>query len=215
MSCEEALILISGYLDGTNTEEETTRLRSHLECCPDCRQVLRTLEEIDYGVVALKEEPPADLKDAVMNAIRAEAKPRRKSRRWIPIAAAAALMLVVGMSQLEPQKAEQVAAPAALTDTAVYSRALMDAPAAVYESRSVQQVNSQQLADRLGADIAETGDLLPEMEVCPCETLEDGSLLYRLESAGTAAVLSEAYGLELFRPADGVKSEVSYARLIS
>ena len=52
------------------------------------------------------------------------------------------------------------------------------------------------------------------MEVCACETLEDGTLLYILESADAAAELAENYGLELYRTVGGSKGAVSYARLV-
>ena len=56
-------------------------------------------------------------------------------------------------------------------------------------------------------------DLLPEMEVCACESMEDGSLLYILESKDGAAQLSQKYGVALFRPENGSVSDVSYALL--
>ena len=46
MNCEEALVLLSGYLDGSNTEEEMTQLREHLTECPACSRLLEAMEEI-------------------------------------------------------------------------------------------------------------------------------------------------------------------------
>lgn len=208
MNCEEALVLLSGYLDQTNTEEEMAQLREHLAVCPDCNQVLHTLEEINIGVAALEAEPPADLRTSVMDAIRVEAKPRRKPRRWMPVAVAAALVLMIGVSTMrQDNAAAPMAATADLAAPAMYART-MDAAA------TVSEYDSQALADRLLADVVVTGELLPEMEVCPCETLEDGTLLYRLADANAAAELSRKYGLELYTPAE-TAAEVSYARLQS
>jgi len=213
MNCEEALVLISGYLDGTNTDAEMAQLRTHLKDCSDCRQTLQTLKELEQGMVSLKEEPPADLKASVMEQIRMEAKPTRRLRRWIPVAAAAALVFAVGLGGLGPRVETNMAAPASLqSDTAapaVYSRMMEDS------SAQSAELDSQIVADRLGACVAETRELLPEMETCPCETLEDGSLLYQLSDFDAAKTLSERYDLVLYFPAEETQLEVSYARLLS
>ena len=213
MNCEEALVLISGYLDGTNTDAEMAQLRTHLKDCSDCRQTLQTLKELEQGMVSLKEEPPADLKASVMEQIRMEAKPTRRLRRWMPVAAAAALVFAVGLGGLGPRVETNMAAPASLqSDTAapaVYSRMMEDSSA-----RSAE-LDSQIVADRLGACVAETRELLPEMETCPCETLEDGSLLYQLTDFDAAKTLSERYDLVLYFPTEETQLEVSYARLLS
>ena len=213
MNCEEALVLISGYLDGTNTDAEMAQLRTHLEDCADCRQTLQTLKELEQGLVSLKEEPPAGLKASVMEQIRMEAKPTRRLRRWMPVAAAAALVFAVGLGGLGPKVETNMAAPASLQSVtaapAVYSRRMEDS------SAQSAELDSQIVADRLGACVAETRELLPEMETCPCETLEDGSLLYQLSDFDAAKTLSERYDLVLYRPAEETQLEVSYARLLS
>ena len=213
MNCEEALVLISGYLDGTNADAEMAQLRTHLEDCADCRQTLQTLKELERGMISLKEESPADLKTSVMEQIRMEAKPTRYLRRWLPVAAAAALVFAVGLGGLGPKVETNMAAPASLqSDTAapaVYSRRMEDS------SAQSAELDSQIVADRLGACVAETRELLPEMETCPCETLEDGSLLYQLTDFDAAKTLSERYDLVLYCPAEETQLEVSYARLLS
>ena len=40
MTCEDALILLSGHLDGVNTQEEETELFAHLQSCAGCRDLL-------------------------------------------------------------------------------------------------------------------------------------------------------------------------------
>ena len=222
MTCEEALLLVSGHLDQENTPEEERQLRRHLEACPECSQSMRALEELDTDVASLSMEPPAGLKDRVMDAVRAEAKPKRKKYRWLSASVAAALVLAVGISQLSQLRAENTAAPAVAAEAdaampAAYSRTIDDAACdskSGFFTAPTAELNSQALAEQKRADVAVTRELLPEMEVCACETLEDGTLLYVLENAGAAAELSEKYGLELYSPADSASSEVSYARLV-
>lgn len=208
MKCEEALLLISGQIDGTNTDEEMALLREHLASCPDCRRTMEVLTQIEQEIAGLEEESPASLKTNVMNAIRAEARPKRRARRWAPIAVAAALVVVVGMTQFGQLNRANLAAPASIEASersVAYSRSVTEV--------SAQIVDSQRLADELGGDVAVARDLLPEMEVCSCETLEDGTLLYLLDCAETAAELSEKYGLELYRPSVAL-GDRSYARLM-
>ena len=189
MTCEEALILLSGQIDSNNTTEETAQLQQHLQICAECRQALQAFEEIDCGIASLEVEPPADLKDSVMDAIRAEAKPRKKRRWWPPVAAAAVLFLVIGLGagqlkQVQQQTETEPMTALATADTAApaaYARSVENTPA--YEEANsllkgkVNAIDPQTLADARGADVAVTRELLQEMEVCDCETLEDCSLL--------------------------------------
>ena len=85
--------------------------------------------------------------------------------------------------------------------------------AALYAMDRAAAVDPQALAEERQADVAVTHEILPEMEVCSLETLEDGSLLYQLETADGAVQLSRTYGVELYQPAGGSASEVSYALL--
>ena len=62
--------------------------------------------------------------------------------------------------------------------------------------------------------MAVTGEVLPDMELCPCETLQNGLLLYCLERSDAAVELSRLYGVELFRPAQYGSENVSYALLL-
>ena len=63
MKCEDALLLISGHVDQANTPEEEACLLVHLERCPACKRVLQAFEEMDAGLAALQEEPPAALRE--------------------------------------------------------------------------------------------------------------------------------------------------------
>ena len=96
MNCDEALILISGHLDGTNTEAEEKSLREHLETCEDCRRLLRQMEENDRLLRESKAEVPADLKDRIMKEVRGS----RKSKKPFYISVAASGLAVAAMLTL-------------------------------------------------------------------------------------------------------------------
>ncbi len=207
VKCEDALLLISGHIDQENTPEEEAQLLQHLQQCPDCRKVLQAFEEMHSGLAALNEEPPADLRQNVMNVIRSEVPaPGKQSRRWMGLAVAAALALVIGaaaMPKWEPAPAE--AEPAAMSRTAPAAEEVL--------SDAVTEAEPQALAESRQAAVVVTCELLPEMEVCPCETLESGELLYCLESASAAGTLSEQYGLPLYLPSEAA-ADASYALLL-
>lgn len=80
MTCENALILLSGHLDGVNTQEEETELFAHLQSCAGCRDLLAAFEAADAGIQALEAEPPAGLSERILAAVRQE--PRRQKREW-------------------------------------------------------------------------------------------------------------------------------------
>ena len=232
MMCDDVLQLISGHLDHENTPEEEAQLREHLEHCEACRSILTAFQEADEGLLMLREDAPAELRSCVMDAIHQEARPRKRTRRlWINLAAAASLLLVVGayavpsigrhdasndktlMSKTVSTDAAAASevAPAALEveNTPVY-----DEETGLFAMKRTLQMDPQDLAEEREADVAVSHHWLPEMEVCSCETLEDGSLLYCLEASDGAVQLSRIYGLELFQPSDGAASEVSYVLLV-
>lgn len=100
MNCDEYLPLISGHLDGANSEFEERRLQEHLQACEDCRALLAIMEQNDALLKGSAAEPPADLTERIMQQVRKEKRsaPSRK-KRWLPIAAsglaAAALLALV------------------------------------------------------------------------------------------------------------------------
>ncbi len=212
MKCEDALLLISGHMDQENTPEEEAQLLEHLQQCSECRNVLRAFTELDGGLVALEEEPPSGLRENVMAAIRAEsAVSKKKNRRWAGLAVAAAMAIVIGvgvaaMPQLHHDPADAPMAvrsvPMAAEEVSVYSA----------DALSVE-TSPQDIAEARQAAVAVTYELLPEMEVCTCETLESGALLYCLENAESAELLSLQYDLELFQP-EKAADDVSYALLL-
>lgn len=210
MTCEEALLLLSGHLDHENTPEEEIALQAHLSDCGTCRRVLQELTAMEQELTEL-ETPPEDLTENVMKMITEEAAKGKKRRtyRWAGLITAAALALAIGVGTLGlPGEAAQttgnVPAPACMVQPAVASApaefALEDDGIAV---QSETEPDAQALADSRQADIAVLRQTVPELEGCPYETLEDGSLLYTLPENDGAVELSRLYGAELYRPADG------------
>ena len=52
MQCQQALELLSGHIDNTNTEEQEAMLQEHLSTCEHCRELLKAYEELDQGILA-------------------------------------------------------------------------------------------------------------------------------------------------------------------
>lgn len=210
MTCEQALELISGHIDRENTPEEEALLQAHLLECQSCREVLQVFLDLENGLNQL-EEPPADLRETVMAAIRAEVPIQRKktAKRWGGIAVAAALIAVIGISTVGLPAKESVPAEAAAP---MMARSMQE-PAAMNMDVAELEISPQALAEERQADVAVTYDLLPEMEVCTCETLNSGALLYLLETADGAVELSRLYGLELYQPVS-YSGNCSYALLL-
>ena len=206
MKCEDALLLISGHIDHENTAEEEAQLQLHLDNCEACRAILQAFEEMDGGLVLLEEEPPADLHRNVMNMIREErAAPKKRNRRWFGIAVAAAFAVVIGASALPKPTPAPVEANMPMAARAV--------PGTVEMLSADTGVSAQNIADEKQAAVAVTYELYPELEVCECESLEDGALLYCLSNADAAEALSQQYHLDIYLPSQAV-SDVSYALLL-
>lgn len=100
MVCEEALELLSGHLDGANTEEEEQRLRAHLETCAHCRELLAAFAAVDGAVADLEADPPPQLRQNIMAAVARERAQGPRRRRLAGLAVAAALVAVVGLGSL-------------------------------------------------------------------------------------------------------------------
>ncbi|MDR0890154.1 MAG: zf-HC2 domain-containing protein, partial [Oscillospiraceae bacterium] len=81
MNCEEFHGLISGRIDGENTEEENRRLDAHLEACEDCRELLAALTQTQADIFALREAPPADLTQRIMQTVQSAPRKRQRNAR--------------------------------------------------------------------------------------------------------------------------------------
>ena len=96
--CNEFLPLLSGHLDGMNSEKEEARLLAHLKQCRHCRTLLEQMEAAD---AALRDDacaPPVDLTARIMEQVHREPRKRRFGRRIFTVSAAglaAAAMLAL------------------------------------------------------------------------------------------------------------------------
>lgn len=94
MICDEALILISGSIDGMNTQQEEAALQVHLSECPECRALLQAYRDIDGNIEDMSVPAPEALLPGVMERIKAEQK-RKKRAPWRGVIAAAGLVAAV------------------------------------------------------------------------------------------------------------------------
>lgn len=155
MNCEEALELLSGHLDGANTQEEETQLQAHLASCPACRAILEAYEAVDSGLASLQAEPPAELVSGVMEAVRQESSTAKKIRRFptrgiAATAVAAALLLVIGTTYL-PELNRNQESQATLPDTVSYAA---DTP--------VEDTSSLSKAMPADSESEESADAVPD-----------------------------------------------------
>ena len=120
--CDRALELISAGLDGALTPEEKDWLEKHLEHCPACRALDADLASLHQLLPTLAPEPPAELKERIMDVVRAEktvpfpAREQKKPRRWkawVSVAAVAALVFLGGRAALPALNSGGASLPAA------------------------------------------------------------------------------------------------------
>ena len=98
--CEEFAPLLSAFVDGELTEEERAEVLAHVSECEKCRRLLGELTALHAALGELEDEDvPAGFTEGVMAAVRAEkaakkpqAKKRSAWRRWMPMAACAAIV---------------------------------------------------------------------------------------------------------------------------
>ena len=220
--CEEFAPLLSAYFDGELTEEENAAIRAHLGECEDCRARLDEYAQLSGAMLALGDEDvPEGFTARVMDAVRAEkaAMPRMKKpsawRRWMPMAACAAIVALAAAVTIPRTAMKQEAndaapaAPAAQEDRAMFSMAaphgdpLPDTDAEVeYPEQRCETVQSSPYYDhQLGGAAADRAKIAgasdgtengsPEQEYY-CETVPIG------EDGSEGKLLAADYGLPMF-----------------
>ena len=128
MKCNQILPLLSGHLDGANSEIEERRLQQHLKTCRHCRELLTQMEENDALLASQEAQPPADLTNRIMSQIRKEEKKPRFGKRFIVstaatgLAAAALLAFVVWSNVSLPKSSDSAPEMAALDNANEYER---------------------------------------------------------------------------------------------
>jgi anti-sigma factor RsiW len=94
MNCEQYSEWIHDAVDGTLSPERQAQLDAHCRQCESCRDLLNDLHEIRAAASRLDRYTPSP---DMWNAIVAKAQPTRAfSRSWAPMAAAAALVMILG-----------------------------------------------------------------------------------------------------------------------
>lgn len=123
MKCNQIFPLLSGHLDGANSELEERRLQQHLKTCRHCRELLAQMEENDALLASQEVRPPAELTARIMSQVRKEEKKPRFGRSFListaatGLAAAALLAFVVWGNVSLPRTADS-AMEAAASDPA-------------------------------------------------------------------------------------------------
>ena len=158
MTCEEALILISGHLDQTNSPQEEAQLQLHLKTCPSCRSLFQEMTLDDQNLRAMEAQPPAHFCEDVMAAIRMEkAAPKKKRRIW-PVAAtaaAAALLLAIGVKSLpgfQAETADTAAAESMAVTTMETSTEMAVYDGSSTENRKAEEAILQEETEEVEAD---------------------------------------------------------------
>lgn len=106
MNCNKYLPLLSGHLDGVNSEAEELQLQKHLTHCKQCRRLLAQLEQTDALLLSSKAVPPAELSARIMSQVHNEPKRKKTPRRALRSVcvggfAAAALLALVFFGDLK------------------------------------------------------------------------------------------------------------------
>ena len=152
MKCNQILPLLSGHLDGANSEIEERRLQQHLKTCRHCREFLTQMEENDALLASQEAQPPADLTNRIMSQIRKEEKKPRLGKRFIVstaatgLAAAALLAFVVWGNVSLPKSSDSAPEMAALDNANEYERV------AVSDMEAGSNTDENILNDTLTAD---------------------------------------------------------------
>ena len=113
---------LSELLDGELPEAERQALEAHLKTCPDCMETYRMFSGLSAAMHDLSFEPPADLKERVLQQIEDEKitpiETGRKRFNWKRYAAVAATFLVVaGVALFAGKDNLQQGAPAGIVFT--------------------------------------------------------------------------------------------------
>lgn len=136
--CEEYASLLDSLLDGELDEETAARVRAHAASCPACAAYLADAAALRAAFGSVEDvQPPDGFADGVMAAVRANAAPRKKPRRWLPalLSLAACAAVAVTAVRLVPfgtgssSASAVAAAPSAAPFAAPAAGAASGAPA--------------------------------------------------------------------------------------
>jgi len=111
MDCVEAKELLSAFLDGESSPEESRRVEEHLAACAGCRAVRQRMGALDSFLARSETPVSPGFRGELFSRLEAEdLLPRRRSLfwfsiRWAPLAAVAALGLFLLISWEAPRVA--------------------------------------------------------------------------------------------------------------
>lgn len=97
MNCEEYTNLLSGHLDGQNTQAEEQALQAHLDECPQCRALLNELERNDR-LLSEVPAPPEALTAEIMKKVRAKKRRKKPLYRYFLPAASLATAAILALA---------------------------------------------------------------------------------------------------------------------
>ena len=175
--CEKALELISAQLDGPLAAADAAWLEAHLAACPDCRALQADFAALHQELPLLAARPPEELKDKVMEAVRASKvtpfQGKKKQWQWRSLASLAAVLALVfiggyGLRQWDSGAritAGGEAAPAAQA-ASVEDAAEGEAPGEL--TREITPYGQKTLEDPAGEPEV-NATLLPQIEELPQE----------------------------------------------
>ncbi|MFI3312358.1 MAG: zf-HC2 domain-containing protein [Eubacteriales bacterium] len=205
MDCEQARERLSAKLDGELTAQEETELEAHLATCQDCQRIYEAYCALDGDLGELV-EPPASLRETVMETIRKEKVVKFPKKRWMfgsgtAIAAVAAVLVLVVGGYLPSFVAGQRESFSVTTTTT----ATMDTGAMVREVEETA-VMAMPAAAAVMEETLEFSILtvdcpaseMPELAGCPVEQDENGTYYCWVTGAIIAEICAnEAYGVDL------------------
>jgi mycothiol system anti-sigma-R factor len=126
--CDQTQNQLHGYLDGELDAISAASFEKHLETCPDCKQTLAAEESLHHSIqqAGLYERAPESLRRKLLGepqqqapSVRQFPAPRVHPWRWLAIAAALLLAVLVGWQQLRK--------PRGLTEAQLMTTSLVDA----------------------------------------------------------------------------------------
>lgn len=148
MECSEALSLLSGHIDGENTEQEEAALQAHLAECADCRALLKAYEDIDSNVAELNVPAPENLVSSVMEKISTPAKAKTRSPwRNLGMSAglvAAVLVLLIGTKTIKLPNMSDNRAKAPAQEAVTVAPGADEAVTLAYEPSAEEPPQEQQ-----------------------------------------------------------------------
>ena len=106
--CARALEMLSRFMDGDLTAEQSAWFGGHLEACVECRAAVARFAEIDSELtgwgqrLGRRNPPPPDARERLAARLGSRAA-RRRAIRWMP-AAAAAIAAALALATIAPPR---------------------------------------------------------------------------------------------------------------